>query len=159
MPDRCLVIVAASAELLLGWSEAPRLAGPDPSIPIRCWWLPAVRRRPKPPPSWKLSDMTRPHQLCHGPAPLHPFPSPRLVERLEAGGLDVAEHPENLDLQIIASTRPYAVPMDFYWRDLLYIAEQVFLTPAGLQILPQPGVSRSPQFLSGGIQASAHLRG
>jgi len=31
--------------------------------------------------------------------------------------------PENL-MQIIGIA--YAVPMDFYWRDLLYIAERVF---------------------------------
>lgn len=36
--------------------------------------------------------------------------------------------PENL-MQIIGLYKAYAVPMDFYWRDLLYIAEQVFLNP------------------------------
>ena len=36
--------------------------------------------------------------------------------------------PENL-MQIIGIYKAYAVPMDFYWRDLLYIAEQVFLDP------------------------------
>ncbi|WP_313656440.1 CO2 hydration protein, partial [Planktothrix agardhii] len=36
--------------------------------------------------------------------------------------------PENL-MQIIGIYKAYAVPMDFYWRDLLYIAEQVFLNP------------------------------
>jgi len=36
--------------------------------------------------------------------------------------------PENL-MQIIGLYKAYAVPMDFYWRDLLYIAEQVFLAP------------------------------
>jgi CO2 hydration protein len=35
---------------------------------------------------------------------------------------------ENLK-QIIGIYKAYAVPMDFYWRDLLYIAEQVFLNP------------------------------
>jgi len=36
--------------------------------------------------------------------------------------------PENLE-QIIGIYKAYAVPMDFYWRDLLYIAERVFLNP------------------------------
>ncbi len=36
--------------------------------------------------------------------------------------------PENL-MQIIGLYKAYAVPMDFYWRDLLYIGEQVFLNP------------------------------
>lgn len=36
--------------------------------------------------------------------------------------------PENLT-QIIGIYKAYAVPMDFYWRDLLYIAERVFLNP------------------------------
>jgi CO2 hydration protein len=36
--------------------------------------------------------------------------------------------PENL-MQIIGIYKAYAVPMDFYWRDLLYIAERVFLDP------------------------------
>ena len=36
--------------------------------------------------------------------------------------------PENL-MQIIGIYKAYAVPMDFYWRDLLYIAERVFLNP------------------------------
>ena len=36
--------------------------------------------------------------------------------------------PENLQ-QIIGIYKAYAMPMDFYWRDLLYIPEQVFLNP------------------------------
>lgn len=36
--------------------------------------------------------------------------------------------PENL-MQIIGIYKAYAIPMDFYWRDLLYIAEQVFVDP------------------------------
>jgi len=46
--------------------------------------------------------------------------------------------PENL-MQIIGIYKAYAVPMDFYWRDLLYIAERVFLnpTPAFKYFLPQ----------------------
>ena len=46
--------------------------------------------------------------------------------------------PENL-MQIIGIYKAYAVPMDFYWRDLLYIAERVFLNPlpAFKYFLPQ----------------------
>ena len=46
--------------------------------------------------------------------------------------------PENL-MQIIGIYKAYAVPMDFYWRDLLYIAERVFLDPlpAFKYFLPQ----------------------
>ncbi|MEL7520908.1 MAG: CO2 hydration protein, partial [Cyanobacteria bacterium J06553_1] len=49
-----------------------------------------------------------------------------IVHRLEAGGSMLPDTPENL-MQIIGIYKAYAVPMDFYWRDLLYIAEQVFL--------------------------------
>jgi CO2 hydration protein len=51
-----------------------------------------------------------------------------VVERLEAGGSMLPDTPENL-MQIIGIYKAYAVPMDFYWRDLLYIAERVFLDP------------------------------
>ena len=51
-----------------------------------------------------------------------------VVHRLEAGGAMLPDTPENL-LQIIGLYKAYAVPMDFYWRDLLYIAERVFLEP------------------------------
>ncbi|MGB2923891.1 MAG: CO2 hydration protein [Limnothrix sp.] len=51
-----------------------------------------------------------------------------VVHRLEAGGSMLPDTPENL-MQIIGIYKAYAVPMDFYWRDLLYIAEQVFLEP------------------------------
>ncbi len=51
-----------------------------------------------------------------------------VVHRLEAGGAMLPDTPENL-MQIIGLYKAYAVPMDFYWRDLLYIAEQVFLDP------------------------------
>ncbi|NBP32549.1 MAG: CO2 hydration protein, partial [Synechococcaceae bacterium WB6_1B_055] len=46
----------------------------------------------------------------------------------EAGGSMLPDTPENLE-QIIGIYKAYAVPMDFYWRDLLYIAERVFLNP------------------------------
>ena len=51
-----------------------------------------------------------------------------VIHRLEAGGSMLPDTPENL-MQIIGIYKAYAVPMDFYWRDLLYIAERVFLAP------------------------------
>jgi CO2 hydration protein len=51
-----------------------------------------------------------------------------IIHRLEAGGSMLPDNPENL-MQIIGIYKAYAIPMDFYWRDLLYIAEQVFLNP------------------------------
>ncbi|MBE9075080.1 CO2 hydration protein [Microcystis sp. LEGE 08355] len=51
-----------------------------------------------------------------------------IIHRLEAGGSMLPDTPENL-MQIIGIYKAYAVPMDFYWRDLLYIAERVFLDP------------------------------
>lgn len=54
-----------------------------------------------------------------------------IVHRLEAGGAMLPDTPENLK-QIIGLYKAYAVPMDFYWRNLLYIAEQVFLDPLPL---------------------------
>ncbi|BAU62840.1 CO2 hydration protein [Stanieria sp. NIES-3757] len=51
-----------------------------------------------------------------------------VIHRLEAGGSMLPDTPENL-MQIIGIYKAYAVPMDFYWRDLLYIAERVFLEP------------------------------
>ncbi len=61
-----------------------------------------------------------------------------IVHRLEAGGAMLPDTPENL-MQIIGIYKAYAVPMDFYWRDLLYIAERVFLNPipAFKYFLPQ----------------------
>lgn len=60
------------------------------------------------------------------PPSTHPFSE--VVQRLEAGGSMLPDTPENLT-QIIGIYKAYAVPMDFYWRDLLYIAERVFLNP------------------------------
>jgi CO2 hydration protein len=51
-----------------------------------------------------------------------------VIHRLETGGSMLPDTPENL-IQIIGLYKAYAVPMDFYWRDLLYNAEQVFLNP------------------------------
>lgn len=51
-----------------------------------------------------------------------------IIHRLEAGGSMLPDTPENL-MQIIGIYKAYAVPMDFYWRDLLYIAEKEFLNP------------------------------
>jgi CO2 hydration protein len=61
-----------------------------------------------------------------------------IIHRLEAGGSMLPDTPENL-MQIIGIYKAYAVPMDFYWRDLLYIAERVFLNPlpAFKYFLPQ----------------------
>jgi len=61
-----------------------------------------------------------------------------IIHRLEAGGAMLPDTPENL-MQIIGIYKAYAVPMDFYWRDLLYIAERVFLNPipAFKYFLPQ----------------------
>ena len=56
----------------------------------------------------------------------HPYAD--IIYRLEAGGSMLPDTPENL-MQIIGIYKAYAVPMDFYWRDLLYIGEQVFLNP------------------------------
>ncbi len=51
-----------------------------------------------------------------------------VIHRLEAGGSMLPDTPDNLK-QIIGIYKAYAVPMEFYWRDLLYIAEKVFLNP------------------------------
>lgn len=51
-----------------------------------------------------------------------------IIHRLEAGGSMLPDTPDNLK-QIIGIYKAYAVPMDFYWRDLLYIGERVFLNP------------------------------
>lgn len=61
-----------------------------------------------------------------------------IVHRLEAGGAMLPDTQENL-MQIMGIYKAYAVPMDFYWRDLLYIAERVFLNPipAFKYFLPQ----------------------
>lgn len=60
------------------------------------------------------------------PPSSHPYAE--VIHRLEAGGSMLPDTPENLQ-QIIGIYKAYAVPMDFYWRDLLYIAERVFLNP------------------------------
>jgi CO2 hydration protein len=60
------------------------------------------------------------------PPSTHPFAE--VIHRLEAGGSMLPDTLENLQ-QIIGIYKAYAVPMDFYWRDLLYIAERVFLEP------------------------------
>ncbi len=60
------------------------------------------------------------------PPSTHPYAE--IIHRLEDGGSMLPDTPENL-MQIIGIYKAYAVPMDFYWRDLLYIAERVFLDP------------------------------
>ncbi|MGB3787834.1 MAG: CO2 hydration protein [Phormidesmis sp.] len=60
------------------------------------------------------------------PSSTHRFSE--VIHRLESGGSMLPDTPDNLK-QIIGIYKAYAVPMDFYWRDLLYIAEKVFLNP------------------------------
>ncbi len=71
-----------------------------------------------------LETATKP--VTQLPPSHHPFAE--VIHRLEAGGAMLPDTPENL-MQIIGLYKAYAVPMDFYWRDLLYIAEHVFLDP------------------------------
>ncbi len=56
----------------------------------------------------------------------HPL-SP-VITRLEAGGSMLPDTPENL-MMVIGMYKAYSVPMDFYWRDLLYLGERVFINP------------------------------
>jgi CO2 hydration protein len=74
-----------------------------------------------------------------------------IIHRLEAGGSMLPDTPENLK-QIIGIYKAYAVPMDFYWRDLLYIAEQVFLEPlpAFKYFLPQEYLDRPNTYAGDG---------
>lgn len=72
------------------------------------------------------ATLTPPLSSSQLPPSQHEFAN--IVHRLEAGGAMLPDSPENL-MQIIGIYKAYAVPMDFYWRDLLYIAEQVFLDP------------------------------
>ncbi|XGB39852.1 MAG: CO2 hydration protein [Cyanobacteria bacterium LVE1205-1] len=60
------------------------------------------------------------------PPSRHPYAD--IVHRLEAGGGLIPDTPENLK-RVIGLYKAYAVPMDFYWRDLLYLGEQVFIDP------------------------------
>ena len=69
---------------------------------------------------------TEPKTKAALPPSKHEFAE--VIHRLEAGGAMLPDTPENL-MQIIGLYKAYAVPMDFYWRDLLYIAERVFLNP------------------------------
>jgi CO2 hydration protein len=70
-----------------------------------------------------MQTLERPTTL---PPSTHEFAE--VIHRLEAGGAMLPDTPENL-MQIIGIYKAYAVPMDFYWRDLLYIAENVFINP------------------------------
>jgi CO2 hydration protein len=70
-----------------------------------------------------MATVTLPQTI---PPSTHEFAD--IIHRLEAGGSMLPDTPENLQ-QIIGIYKAYAVPMDFYWRDLLYIAEKVFLNP------------------------------
>lgn len=74
-----------------------------------------------------INEMTQtPLKQTKLPPSNHEFAD--VIHRLEAGGSMLPDTPENL-MQIIGIYKAYAVPMDFYWRDLLYIAERVFLEP------------------------------
>ena len=73
-----------------------------------------------------MSATATPNATTPLPPSNHQFAD--VLYRLEAGGSMLPDTPENL-MQIIGIYKAYAVPMDFYWRDLLYIAERVFLNP------------------------------
>jgi CO2 hydration protein len=60
--------------------------------------------------------------------PLSKHPLADVIHRLEAGGAMIPDTPENL-MKVIGMYKAYSIPMDFYWRDLLYLAEQVFINP------------------------------
>lgn len=79
------------------------------------------------------------------PSSQHEFAD--IIHRLEAGGAMLPDTPENL-MQIIGIYKAYAVPMDFYWRNLLYIAERVFLNPipAFKYFLPQEYLDRENHY-------------
>jgi CO2 hydration protein len=91
------------------------------------------------------------------PAPTEPRIPPSthrfadVIHRLEAGGSMLPDTPENLQ-QIIGIYKAYAVPMDFYWRDLLYIAERVFLDPlpAFKYFLPKDYLDRPNSYAGDG---------
>ncbi|HIK34559.1 MULTISPECIES: CO2 hydration protein [unclassified Thermosynechococcus] len=51
-----------------------------------------------------------------------------IIYRLEAGGALIPDTPVNL-MKIIGMYKAYSIPMDFYWRDLLYLGERVFINP------------------------------
>ncbi len=72
--------------------------------------------------------MTNNEQLTINKLPPSNHQFADVIHRLEAGGSMLPDTPENL-MQIIGIYKAYAIPMDFYWRDLLYIAERVFLNP------------------------------
>jgi CO2 hydration protein len=55
-------------------------------------------------------------------------PLAEVIHRLEGGGAMIEDTPENL-MKIIGMYKAYSIPMDFYWRDLLYLGERVFIDP------------------------------
>jgi hypothetical protein len=89
------------------------------------------------------------------PPSTHPHAD--VIHRLESGGSMLPDTPENL-MQIIGIYKAYAVPMDFYWRDLLYIAERVFLNPlpAFKYFLPR-NIWTCPITMQGDHRRLAHL--
>ena len=78
-----------------------------------------------------------------GPIPPSQHRFAEVIHRLEAGGSMLPDTPENLK-QIIGIYKAYAVPMDFYWRDLLYIAEQVFLATDAKKRMAELGQKSPP---------------
>lgn len=60
------------------------------------------------------------------PPSTHPLAE--VIHRLEAGGAMVPDTPENL-MKVIGMYKAYSIPMDFYWRNLLYLGERVFIDP------------------------------
>jgi len=81
-----------------------------------------------PQPTNTAPSSTRPDSVAAEKLPPSTHEFAEIIHRLEAGGAMLPDTSENL-MQIIGLYKAYAVPMDFYWRDLLYIAEQVFLNP------------------------------
>jgi CO2 hydration protein len=69
---------------------------------------------------------TIPKAVTHLPASKHALAE--VIHRLETGGAMLPDSPENL-MKVIGMYKAYSIPMDFYWRNLLYLAEQVFIDP------------------------------
>lgn len=86
--------------------------------------LPPRTSTPETPPA----NPSRPPSMAAEKIPPSTHEFADIIHRMEAGGSMLPDTQENL-MQIIGIYKAYAVPMDFYWRDLLYIAERVFLNP------------------------------
>jgi CO2 hydration protein len=73
-----------------------------------------------------MTATTLPPSATKLPPSTHPLAD--IVHRLEAGGAMLPDTPENL-MKVIGMYKAYSIPMDFYWRDLLYLGERVFIDP------------------------------